>query len=62
VCPSATKWKKVQPSNIRTIKADFLKVNYFTRPKFFLGNFAQVKGHKKPLKNLGNDPKRVKMW
>ena len=30
--------------------ADFLKANYFARPKFLLGNFAQVKGHKKPKK------------
>ena len=41
---------------------DFLKANYFARPKFLLGNFAQVKGHKKPKKNKGNDPKKVKMW
>ena len=27
---------------------DFLKANYFARPDFLLGNFAQVKGHKKP--------------
>ena len=32
-------------------KADFLKANNFARPNLFLGNFAQVKGHKKPLKN-----------
>ena len=30
--------------------ADFLKANYFARPTFLFGNFAQVKGHKKPLK------------
>ena len=30
--------------------ADFLKANYFARLKFLLGNFAQVKGHKKPKK------------
>ena len=27
---------------------DFLKANNSARPKYLLGNFAQVKGHKKP--------------
>ena len=31
-----------------TVAADFLKANNFAHPKFLLGNFAQVKGHKKP--------------
>ena len=34
--------------SICTMYSDFLKANYFARPKFLLGNFAQVKGHKKP--------------
>ena len=32
------------------LNPDFLKANYFARPKFMLETFAQVKGHKKPEK------------
>ena len=41
-------WNRLEWAGISWNGPDFLKANYFARPKFVFEIFVQVKGHKKP--------------